>query len=345
MTNNPTPTPFILMTALALAAGCAPPQDVDAPGAVGPEASTSPPTERHRSPTSSAPWRAVPSAEQTQDDDGVPPDEGGEPETGSLAQVPPIHLGDISLSDDGAVAAFCAAGFRSIQGSLRISGGVTDTTGVACLEHISGALHIDAANVLTAVEPFTALTYVGGSLRVANLPALDWEDPFPAVEFIGGDLSIEALSEATTIDGMAALRRVVGSVQLLDNASADVISIADGLETVGGEVAVIWNQRAAVVSSLESLQRVGGAVVVEGMTGLESVPALSSPDEVGGLEIVDNARLIDLADAFDIGWIGGDVRIQGNPSLGPDAIEKFVGAVTAIVDGDIFVGGNAASEE
>ena len=367
-TNPFSPSTTLSFVAALLLAGCAPPLDgEDAPDASfddgiaaddnapfdassratslaepeGADAAASRPDEKTEDPD------APPAADEDPADDDEPDntdEDEAEEDPDGPAQVPPVYVGDLSLGTDAAVASFCADGFDTIQGTLRIREAVTDTTGVSCLISVSGDLQIEGAMELVTIEPFTALRAVGGDVRIASLPALDWADPFPVLESIDGSLSIESLANARVIDGMWALRSA-GAIAIRDNASAELITAAANVGKVAGDVALVWNPEAAQVRVYGNAEHIAGAVIVEGMRSLEEFPPLDGAVEIGGLEIIDNGRMVAISAAAEVAEIAGDVRIEGNAALQPEAIEEFLVASADVVLGQIAIGDNGSVDE
>ncbi len=320
--------------ALSLAGGCAPPAADQSRGA-----NSAGPSELQAwsdDPKSAGVEPAFPDLAPS---DGQDPADDTEDDTGPGG----VYPADLSIGDDAAADAFCAAGYTGIAGSLRMGEAVTSTVGLACLQSVGGALQIESAFGLASIEPFEDLTWIGGDLRVANLPHLQWADPFPVLQSIGGDLVIEALSATSGIDGLQALGSVGGRVAILDNGAAITITMAPNLRRVAGDVEIVWNRHARTVALLDALQVVRGSVIIEGMNAVESLYSMAGLERIeGDLHVIENDQLRDLDGALSIDRIEGDVRIERNRHLEPEAIQRFLSYGAEFVDGQILVSDNGA---
>lgn len=187
-------------------------------------------------------------------------------------------IGDIVVSSQATLAQ--VVGITELNGSLTLSGNISDLTPLTCLKSVSGSIVISGLGVSELTLP--NLTELDGRLDLENLPALS-AIRADALKTIGG----------LTVDQDPHLQLISASA-LMQSLAASGIRVARSGSASSGALAlhfpVLTNTAGDLsLSNLPSLSRVGDfnqLSVVGGRLSIDSDDALLNLDDIANLKQV-----------------------------------------------------------
>jgi len=265
------------------------------------------------------------------------------------------HVGDATLLDDAAVAAFCDD-YDAVVGDLQIAGAaLSGELAVDCLVEVTGDLLISTDSVDTLSLP--SLWWVGGELRMAGNPSLADLDVsslrfvdgplvlidndvldapvFAALEETGGLPRVDSaeLPVLTDVHGDVALTsglvanalaRVSGSLSISDG-TLEVVALPS-LESVG--VVDLRSVRVTTVALDALTEAAGVSVELPDLGGALSLPVLDSVE--GDFIVEQGSHTVSLPSLQTVG---------GSVSLAHEGVETIDVDALTDVGGDLLLGG------
>ena len=204
-------------------------------------------------------------------------------------QAPPIWYGPLELTDDASLGAFCDAGYDSVDGTLVVTGAVTDLRGIDCLTWVGGDLIVEEADDLLVFDGFPLLVEVRGTLELRDLPLADPVLGFDSLVRVGGDVRLEQLFATTEVPWFPVLGEVGGHIEVFELDALTELQWMPQLAILGGSVDISDNQRLEWIAELPNLASVSDHVSIRWN------PSLQDQDLVPALD-----------------WIGGDLEFWGN---------------------------------
>jgi hypothetical protein len=229
-----------------------------------------------------------------------------------------VRVGDVLPAD---VADLCLSNLNlAVDGSVDLTG-VSDLSGLTCVNHISGDLRLHCNPSLATLAGLENLLTVGGDVEIVGDDALYNLDGLGSLTTIGGDLRITRNAALQNLSGVDA--RGPGSpIQHLG---------LDSLLTVGGDLALggadtrgacptsttVGNPTLGDLEGLKSLTSVGGDLLVEdhaALTSLAGLRALSALGGDGGVTIRRNDALDNLVGLEGLS-LAYDVDVSDNSTL------------------------------
>ncbi len=209
--------------------------------------------------------------------------------------------GDVVVSDGRDLARL--AGCSVVEGSLWIqNSNLSDLNGLRHLSEVQGDLSIDNNHNLYDLSGLGNLHTVRGTLTISYNNQLG---------------NVDALSNLRTIGEGGSDHHV----QIQNNPSLTTIQGLSGVSTITGDLNIDDNDSLYNLSGLEGLQHVGATLSITDNDALDNINALSNLDGVGDpvsggdLYIRSNSALSSIW-LTDLGYVGGSLEIEGNPSLG-----------------------------
>jgi len=182
-----------------------------------------------------------------------------------------------TIDDDDAFADY-ADECIIVTGNLKITGGVTDLSGLEGIVGIHGSLRL-VGDTLGDTDGLSGLEYVVGDVVIAHSDSLD-SVQLPRLRSVAGTLKFEELPRLNDLSGMPelvdvhkrvvfsrldAVRRLdlpgfrtIGALVIEDNAHLEEIIASDTLFEIGGDLRVRGNPVLQRVQGFGGLDRVGG---------------------------------------------------------------------------------------
>ncbi len=227
-----------------------------------------------------------------------------------------VFTGDVFLQQQQEVDAFGADHYHRIDGSLYVTGTVTDLTPLSDLLEVTGRLdimtttqlqslrglrnirsvniikdlagiRIVANSVLRNLEGFEGLTKVYGEILISGNPELEslkGLDSLGSIE--AGGLVVEHSDKLTDLDGLEKLELVEKTLSIFDNDLLRNISSLRNLSTVS-ILNISDNQLLPDISGLELITELTG-IQLYNNPALSDLTGLSNLEKTGFLQIAGN---------------------------------------------------------
>lgn len=243
----------------------------------------------------------------------------------------PPFIGDLTIIDDGGMAAFCAL-HDTVYGTVEVRGTlVMELTDLACLRQVVGNLELSAPGLTSLNLP--ALERVEGNVTLSGT-SVALTISMPNLTRVSGSLILDnpdGMQNLVSLD-LSALR-VVGVDLRIDDSTALYDIELPALTTVGRH---LWFRRHSQVGTVSAprLSALGGALRVEDnpvITAME-MPALVDLGTTVSAELAieDNAALADLSGLSAVRTVSGSLVIRGNGAMPQANADAFHAAMTRI---------------
>ncbi len=220
--------------------------------------------------------------------------------------------GYCSLSINGSVSVF---GEFSV---VPIDGGPTseslDLWGMWCVQNISGDLYVAANYQLRSLHGLERLQTIGGLLGVSENSDL---------------LYLENLQDI----------KAIGSLRIINNKAIKTAAFNPIESTQLSELVIGYNATLKVLPSFVNPQVVLGDFYISKNKKLQDLKGLRLESVSGDFQITNNKSLTDISALYGLEYIGGNLKISGNPSLPTSEIDDFVESIDEIV-GSITIENN-----
>ncbi len=227
---------------------------------------------------------------------------------------------------------------NAVDGSVRISGTITDLGSLSLVKSISGDLFVDNTSALTTLEGLDRLETLGGRLDMRGNQSLRDIDALTAVAAIGGGISIRGNPRLEHLDGLGGLRSFVGNLAIRDNERMTRIGGLRQLARIGGDVSIVSNPSLTAFDAFTRLIEIDGYLSIFGNARLTSLVGFNQLTGVDRLDIQENLQLITLAGLSALTTVRRDLWIEDNPVLEDlDALAEL-----ATIEGALIIRGNSA---
>ncbi|MFN0251713.1 MAG: hypothetical protein ACKV2T_32855 [Kofleriaceae bacterium] len=207
-----------------------------------------------------------------------------------VAIAAPCHVGDVSAAEDRDLGVL--DGVTCLDGSLHITGTITNLRSLKALTEIKGDVHVARAERLSTLRGLDAVVRVGGSIHIGGpkqgVPRLRNIDGLRGVTEVGRDLWISGgyifkpgksrMSFIDGVDGLTSLVRVGGDVVLFD---VRAFRGLDALREIGGDLR-IEHSDFAKLAGFAKLEKIGGSVLFDNNQWLTQMPGAPKLAKVGG---------------------------------------------------------------
>ena len=247
------------------------------------------------------------------------------------AQRSPYRGGNLTIIDNDDVPSDVTT-ITTVDGSLSISGGISEFPDFAALEEVRGNLTIEDLGLTTLPRIFPALTLVGGNILIWDNARLTSITGFNALETVTGALRIGnpngvngtipvGNARLQFLPDFAALTEVEGTLHISRNAVRNLPDFA-ALTAVGG-VTIINNSRLRSLSGFEALERIGGDFFIVNNDEMESLTGFGSLTRVGGVVVRGNDVLSLCCGLFS--FFDGTIVLGRQPDLRYDLNNNATG--------------------
>ncbi|MCY0992066.1 hypothetical protein OV203_33315 [Nannocystis sp. ILAH1] len=196
------------------------------------------------------------------------------------------------------------AGCTDIDGSLQITGTVTDLTPLASLRRIAGSLYIDDVGekqlfslagleglvsvrsvelehlAITSLEPLAGLTSLAGALDLERLEELESLAGLHNLEHIGGPLTISGLPKLTEVEALAGLTDLPDTLELAELSALTSLEGLHNIAHIGGRLSIDECPQLADLGGLRGLQGIDGRLYL-GQLPITTLHGLEALTEVG----------------------------------------------------------------
>jgi hypothetical protein len=207
-----------------------------------------------------------------------------------VAIAAPCHPGDVRAAEDRDLGVL--DGVTCLDGSLHLTGNVTNLRSLKTLTEIKGDLRIAGTERLSTLRGLDAVVRVGGSIEIGGpkqgVPKLRNIDGLRGVTEVGKDLWIGGgyifkpgktrMSFIDGVDGLTSLVRVGGNVVLFNVRKFRGL---DALVEIGGDLR-IEHSDFATLAGFAKLETIGGSVVFENNQRLTRMTGAPKLARVGG---------------------------------------------------------------
>ena len=208
--------------------------------------------------------------------------------------------GGISLSSQAEVDAFVASypNCTVISGSLSIgifsgSTDITDISGLANLQTITGYLYIRNNPLLPSLSGLDNVTSIGGYLLISNCDVLLNLNNLNNLLSIGDYLIISFNPALTSISGLINITSIPGFVSIGTNVNLTSLNGLDNVTSIGGLLKISLNFDLTSLAALSNITSVSGDIIITynfdltSLSGLENVSSAT----ITGLTIQNNFNL------------------------------------------------------
>lgn len=232
-----------------------------------------------------------------------------------------LYMGDVKLSSQKEVEDFGKKHINRIDGSLDISGSVTDLSPLKNLSAVNYALNIQYTSSLTSLKGMDSLEAVNASyffhgVRITNNKALKSIEGLEKLRTNNGDLYIIDNDELTDLTGLNNLYlNHFGEVRI---EGCDKIRSLHGLEKLtwlDGDIMIKDNLRLTDVSALNTLSFITGRFRAINNSSLAEINGLEKLHYIEGVEIYDNRVLTNLNGLRNLDTISQIITLRNNPKL------------------------------
>ncbi len=242
--------------------------------------------------------------------------------------------------DDQTVANQTAAdalrGVTKINGSLLITGNITDLSPFNCLKEVTGNIVFNSV-VLSSdgllaqtISGFNNLAKVGGGMVFNSNPNLKTISGFNNLANVGGDLGdvgvvVAQNPELIEISGFNNLAKVGGDMGFSVNPNLKTISGFNNLAKVGGGMGFGVNPNLKKISGFNNLAKVGGEMGFISNLNLKTISGFRNLINVGksvggdlgdvGVVVAHNPELIEISGFGNLETVEGSIIIAECTSL------------------------------
>jgi hypothetical protein len=227
--------------------------------------------------------------------------------------------GDLRIRGNGIVNLTALAPLKQVNGNVYLdrNANLSDISGLANLESISGYLRLRRNNQLANLDALAQLTSVGNYLRLDANANLDSISGLSSLSSLGGYIRINNNDKLTSLAGLTALTSTNNYINIAGN---DMLASLDGLSSlgsIGGYLTINNNDKLTSLNGLSSLSSLGGRLRITNNDELASLDGLSSLATVGGYVFIsNNTALTTIAALSKLTSINGYLRINNNDQLG-----------------------------
>jgi len=232
---------------------------------------------------------------------------------------------------------------RVIDGSLLISGALSDLNGLSNVEIINENLQITISE-LANLDGLSALVQVGGGMSIRKNPKLKNINGLASLKQIGAVVHIEENNVLENLDGLSALEELSwGGLIIQKNPKLENLNGLSALHTITGELNISSNAVLKNLNGLSALRSIGvdaigGYLRIDQNPQLESAVLPSLESIAYQLAIMGNNKLQTMGFPV-LKKTGGNVVIKNN------AILKSVSGLEQLRELDfVEINGNAQLE-
>ena len=233
--------------------------------------------------------------------------------------------------DDQTVANQTAAdalrGVTKINGSLLITGNITDLSPFNCLKEVTGNIVFNSV-VLSSdgllaqtISGFNNLAKVGGGMVFNSNPNLKTISGFNNLANVGEDLGdvgvvVAQNPELIEISGFNNLAKVGGDMGFSVNPNLKTISGFNNLAKVGGGMGFGVNPNLKKISGFNNLAKVSGKMVFVSNSDLETISGFNNLAKVSGeMGFISNPNLKTISGFGNLETVEGSIIIAECTSL------------------------------
>ena len=235
--------------------------------------------------------------------------------------TPNIFKGDVILSTQQEVEAFAQPKYTTIDGSLVITGSVTDLSPLQKLVIVNYALYITNTTHLTTIKGLSNLEAVNASyfyhgMRIENNKALRSLEGLEKLIGNNGYFSIINNDEITDLNGLNNLLYNHGGALRIEG--CDQLRSLHGLEKfnwLDGDIMMKDNPVLEDITALRSLNLLKGSISIMNNTSLQNVNGFESLHRVEVIGLYDNMMLSDLKGFSNLDTITMGISLRNNNAL------------------------------
>ncbi|GAO42695.1 hypothetical protein [Flavihumibacter petaseus] len=244
---------------------------------------------------------------------------GNEITFSSLAEK--VYFGSITLSTQQEVIEFGRGHYTTINGSLFLTGSITDLAPLKDLAIIDYALEVTNTNQLTTLNGMDSIMAVGAAgffhgMRFENNTALKELNALKNLTSNNGPLIIVNNDELTDLSGFDNI--TYNSFGNIDIQLCEKLTSLHGLEKLNwldGGILISDNPNLTDISAFGNLSVVTWNIRIYGNPALPDLHGFEGLHKLDGLEISGNAVLADISGLINIDSVDNGILLTGNEAL------------------------------